>query len=182
MKAEVDQLRRQMGGEDFFNQAGLDFARDAWGAAKFGCGRSASLVRLHGGERPDFEIQFVDGKIEAFEFTEAQVRGRRRGTEYENTAPSTEEWPVEKWPTKDQIFEIVRDAASLKREKARKLAARGTPYQQGVGLFIYLNIFDFWNEDEQKNIVYLMGDAVRPAKDEFCSVWVSWHGALYDLS
>lgn len=117
-----------------------------------------------------------------FEFTEAQVPGRRRGAEYDKSAPSVVSWPVEKWPTKDQIFEIVRNAAALKQEKARKLAARGTPYQRGVGLFIYLNVFDFWDEDEQKTIVDLMGDAVQPAKDAFCSVWVSWHGALYDLS
>lgn len=182
LKAEVDRLRRRMGGEDFFNQAGLDFIRDAWGAAEFGCGRSASQVRLHEDERPDFEIQFLNGTTETFEFTEAQIPRRRRGAEYEKNEPQVKEWPVNKWPNKDQIFKIVRNATAIKREKANKLAARGTPYPQDVGLLIYLNVSDFWNEDKLNSIATVFDDAVEPAKEAFSAVWILWHGALYDLS
>jgi hypothetical protein len=182
LKAEVDQLRLQIGSEDFFNQAGLDFIRDAWAAAKFGCGRGASRVRLHDDERPDFEIQFLNGKVERFEFTEAQIPGRRRGAEYEKNEPKIEMWPVDKWPNRGQIFEIVRNAAAIKKEKANKLAARGTPYPQDVGLLIYLNVLEFWNEDEIDNIATTFCHAVEPAKEAFSAVWILWHGALYDLS
>jgi hypothetical protein len=182
LKAEVDRLLDQIGGEDFFNQAGLDFIRDAWAAAEFGCGRSASQVRLHEDERPDFEIQFLNGTTETFEFTEAQIPGRRRGAEYEKNEPEVKEWPVNKWPNKNQIFEIVRNAAAIKREKANKLAARGSPYPQDVGLLIYLNALEFWNEDKLNSIATVFDDAVEPAKGTFSAVWILWNGVLYDLS
>lgn len=179
LAAEVDWLRREIGGEDFFTQPGLQFIRDAYGAAKFGCGRNARLVRLHNEERPDFEIQFLDGNIETFEFTEAQIPGRRRGAEYDRNTPAAVEMPVETWPTKNQIFEIVRNAAKIKGEKAKMLAARGTPYPQDVGLLIYLNIFEFWNENERKQIAEVFYDAIEPSKEEFRTVWILWHDALY---
>jgi len=179
LMAEVDGLRRQIGGEDFFNQAGLNFIRDAYGAAKFGRSRNARLVRLHNDERPDFEIQFHDGKIETFEFTEAQIPGRRRGAEYDGNTREPVMVPVETWPTKNQIFEIVRSAAKIKGEKAKALAARGTPYPQDVGLLIYLNIFEFWSENERKQIAEVFSDAIEPSKEEFSTVWILWHDALY---
>ena len=72
-----------MNGEDLFNQPGIEFIREGWAAATFGKAREADGVRLVAATDrwPDFEIR-LNERVESWEFTEADVPGRRRGQEY----------------------------------------------------------------------------------------------------
>ena len=56
MSRYVEQINDQMGSKDFFKQAGVEFLRDAWAAAKFASKRKAELVRLVVDQGPDFEL------------------------------------------------------------------------------------------------------------------------------
>jgi hypothetical protein len=79
-RAHIDQIAQAIPRNTFFGQGGLTFLRDAWIASRVARALSSDMVRLVSAERPDFEIQ-IDGKIEQFEATEADMKGRRRGDE-----------------------------------------------------------------------------------------------------
>ena len=78
-----EKLMNSMNGEDLFNQPGIEFIREGWAAATFGKAREADGVRLVAATDrwPDFEIR-LNERVESWEFTEADVPGRRRGQEY----------------------------------------------------------------------------------------------------
>ncbi len=171
----------QLGCEDLFNQGGLDFLRETWVAGTFAEKRQAISVRLVG-PRPDFELRFASGDVEAFEHVEADISGRRRGDEYAALAaagyPLTH-WPEEEWATGEQAREAIRTAAGNKAKKAQELAAAGTPYPPGTGLLIYLNVRDFGAH--QKEIEAVFDEAVHSARSSFSSIWILWKALAYRL-
>jgi hypothetical protein len=85
MRIATEQLMDKLDNEDLFNQSGLTFILEAWAAAKFGHKRGAVSARLIAGDRPDCELMFPSGAIEAFEIVEGDVLGRKRGPELSGT-------------------------------------------------------------------------------------------------
>ena len=81
MRIATEQLMDKLDTEDLFNQGGLTFIPEAWAAAKFGDKRGAASIRLVAEDRPDCELKFSSGAVEAFETVEADVSGRKRGLE-----------------------------------------------------------------------------------------------------
>lgn len=100
-----EELMHHMGSTDLFTQAGVDFITEGWAAAKFAQVRGAEGVRLVAtrDQWPDFQLR-SDGREEPWEFTEADVPGRRRGDEYRQHesrvatgSPQFKPDPVENW-------------------------------------------------------------------------------------
>src|SRR5260370_41946575 len=77
MGACVEKLMNHVGDDALFTQAGLDFIRNAWGAAKFGIAREVVKVRLVDDNCPHFELIKRHGSKELFELPEADLEGRR---------------------------------------------------------------------------------------------------------
>jgi hypothetical protein len=170
MLAHANRLNDRMGAVDFFNQPGVSFIREAWGASTFAAPAHADRVRLTNSTRPDFELLF-GARMEPFEFTEADEPGRQRGLEYWRTAalsrpgePLVEDDPVENW------IERAEQVPIALCEVARKKAAKG--YAPGTSLLILLNINEFGIR--QTEIEACFADATSCAKDRFESVWVLW--------
>ena len=81
MEAYYDKVNDDMGSCDLFNHTGVGFLTEACAAAVFARLRDARVVRLVDDVWPDFEIQ-IDGSVERFELTEADLPERKRGDEY----------------------------------------------------------------------------------------------------
>lgn len=175
MKRHAEDLRDELGSVNFFNQAGLEFIRDAWSAGAFGIARGISEVRLIEGAWPDFEIR-NEGSLEEFELVEADLPERRRGDEYKESAarsipgePLIEEYPVEQWIADAEQAPFAIKRAAVK--KAKKC------YSKGAHLLIYLNISEFGIR--QSEIEKSFSEATAPAKDAFQSVWILWKERAY---
>jgi hypothetical protein len=166
----VDSLMDRLGSADLFNQPGLEWLRDAWGAATFGALRNASSARLVREPWPDFEVR-VDGRVEAFEFTEADLEGRRRGAEYRDAGEGVEDDPLEEWIERaNQVPARLKDAAE------RKAAKR---YPVSASLLIYLNINEYGIR--QAEIEACFGPTTDCARDAFKSVWILWKQRAYEV-
>lgn len=114
MREQAERLMDQLGCEDLFNQAGLEFVREVWVAAEFGVKRRASAVRLIADARPDLALRFDGGEIESYELVEADIVGRRRGLEYKEAASTGKHAcgvPIEKWATPEQAYEVIGDTS-----------------------------------------------------------------------
>ena len=116
------------------------FYRDAYAAKEFAALIAADSVRLVAGERPDFQLD-LKGAVQAYEVTEADTPGRKRGKEIQDQRrrrapgqPFVEDFPVEDWFTPKQADIALRTASE------RKL--RPT-YDPNSGLVILLNPIEF---------------------------------------
>jgi hypothetical protein len=170
--ARVDDLWRERG--DFLlTDPRAAFFREAHSAARFGRLRSANLVRLIAADRPDFELQ-IGSIIQQYEFTEADMPGRRRGQEIEaDRAIASDDlvirpFPSEEWLTPAMADQILRGAA------AKKSSAK---YDPTWGLLILLNPIEFGAF--QAEIESVMRDATASAGRRFADVWVLWSGRAY---
>jgi len=168
MAQYVDAVNDHMGSKDFFNQAGVEFLRDAWAAAEFAGKRGARQVRLVAGQWPDFELR-LDGRVEQFECVEADTPGRRRGDEYRDGELAVEDDPVEDWCDRAaKVPEAIRAAVGKKLTKH---------YDGKVQLLIYLNINEFGIR--QKEIESAFPEATAKAKDQFGAIWILWKARVY---
>ncbi len=175
MSRYVDQVNDQMGSTDFFNQAGVEFLRDAWAAATFSSKRNAEYVRLVADQWPDFQMRRME-KLQQFECVEADLLGRRRGQEYrdaENRAGSNgiffEHDPVEDW-----LARAEQVPAALKAAVEKKI---GKFYSEKVELLIYLNIEEFGAR--QHEIELSFPKVVAQAKAHFEATWILWKDRIY---
>lgn len=143
MLRRAERLMDQMGSVNLFTQSGVDFITEAWAAAKFDTLRSTQSVRLVAERErwPDFQLQ-AGGQKQQWEFTEADVPGRRRGDEYRAQAEHVDaagsfvqDDPVEGWIARAQLV-----PTALGEAVRRKLAQR---YAHRVPLLIYLNINEY---------------------------------------
>jgi hypothetical protein len=162
---KVDDINDSMNGDDFFNQPGLTFVREAWAASKFALERKAESVRLAQGEFPDFELRIGTG-VEQWEFTEADVVGRQRGLEYRRG----------EYRGGDYINQIEQAPAAIKQACESKAGKR---YTKKVGLLVLLNIPSFGARQEETLASF--SDSTAPAKDAFSEVWVLWNNRAYPV-
>jgi hypothetical protein len=163
----VEAIRRAPGFDEVvFTQAGLDFFRDAWLAAKIAQRLSADRVRLCPADRPDFELDFA-GEIRSYEATEADMPDRRRGDEPIDR--DAQEDPVEDWRKRfDAIGPSVGAVVAKKLQKT---------YDPEVRLLIYVNLGcygAYLTEGAQ-----VLRAATEPAKHRFKEVFAYWEGNLY---
>lgn len=158
-------INDDMGAESFFNQPGLQFARDAWSAAKFGIARGVKAIRLSEGQFPDFEIRTESG-MEGWEVTEADVDGRQRGLEYRQG----------KYRNGDYLNAIKKAPAAIRRVCAGKV---DKSYSEKVGLLILLNIPSFGASQEET--VESFASSTSPAKDVFREVCILWNDRTYPV-
>jgi hypothetical protein len=158
--------------ESFFNQAGLEFLRDAYVAAKVANLRGAKAVRLIAANNPDFEIRFADG-TEKYEVVEADI-SRKRGDEYKTTHTddcqrSIKHDPEEEWHKR--AADIPSALRSAIDKKVRKV------YPPSTNLVVFLNIAEW--DVSQSRTVKLLPEITAPALDHFDTVWVLWKEKLY---
>ena len=165
-RAHIDQIAQAIPRNTFFGQGGLAFLRDAWIASRVAGALPSDMVRLVSSERPDFEIQ-IDGQIEQFEATEADIEGRRRGDEPDDPYPQPD--PVENWRRR---FEAIPEA--LDRVVAKKLKK---DYLPEVNLAIYVNLGCYGAY--VKEGLPILRDHTAPARTKFKRVFVLWEGCLY---
>ena len=151
------------------------FYRDAYCAELFATLIGADQVRLVTGERPDFQISIAGSEL-AFEVTEADTPGRKRGQEVQERRkrrvpgePFVEDFPYEDWLTPNQADVALRTAAEKKD--------RGV-YDPSWGLVILLNPIEFGAH--QQAIENLMVGATAAVRSRFAAVWVLWNGVGYN--
>jgi len=178
MAAKVAEISDMLGSENFFNQAGVEFLRDAWIAAEFGRCRQSTKVRLVADHEqwPDFEAKDQQGDIERVECVEADEPGRRRGDYYRDIAEravagesTVEHDPVEKWIARAQQVPVALTTAILKK------VTKSYAGQTSLLVHLNLNEYGIW----QKEIEAAMHEVVIPALPVFQSVWILWKGKLY---
>jgi len=165
-RPRIDQIAQDIPRSTFFRQGGLTFLRDAWIASRVACALPSDMVRLVGSQRPDFEIR-INGQIQQFEATEADIEGRRRGDEPDDPYPRPD--PVEKWRER---FEAI--PAAIDRVVAKKLRK---DYPPDVNLVIYVNL-GCYGAYVKEGLPILRGHTA-PAKTKFKRVFVLWEGCLY---
>jgi hypothetical protein len=169
-RARVDKIIAPLSGETFFNQAGLQFLRDAWIASRVSTALSADKVRLLPTERPDFEV-VSHSTPRHFEATEADFPGRRRGDEYRTERPESEPDPVSQWRRR---FEAVPVAVGSVISK--KLAK---PYASDVSLVIKVNLGCYGAYMDEGAVI--LQRECRAAKDAFFEVFAIWEGVLFSF-
>ena len=150
------------------------FYRDAYTANEFARLMGADLVRLVAGERPDFEVDLA-GAVHAYEATEADTPGRKRGREIQEQRkltipgqPLVTDFPVEDWLTPDQADSALRTASERKSKRT---------YDPNCGLVILLNPVEFGAH--QAAIEATMANATAAVRNRFSAVWVMWKGVAY---
>jgi hypothetical protein len=168
MENYVSGINDHMGSDDFFNQPGIAFLRDAWSAAQLARVRNAK-VRLVATEWPDFELK-TDSRIEQFECVEADVAGRRRGEEYRNADPSKTYFdPVENWIARAEAI-----PPALQKAIEKKIGKR---YGSKANLLVYLNISEFGIR--QAEIETSFAEIAKKGKDHFTSICILWKNKAY---
>lgn len=181
MSAYAERVIDQLGDSDFFNQAGLEFVREAWIAGQFGEMRKAESVRLLSEERPDLALRFRDGREERYELVEADI-ARKRGDEYQRAETENvriSDGPASKWATATQVFEATTKAAEKKAERAENLQRSGTPYPAGTSLLIYLNVSEYGSHEREIESTFCA--AVIAARKWFSSIWILWKAQAYQV-
>ena len=140
---------------------------EAWLAGRIAVLLSASAVRLHPQERPDFELRFGE-EVRQYELTEADILGRRRGDE--SFEPGIQDDPVEDWRIR---FEAI--APSLKDRIEKKI--RNKNYDAKTSLVVYVNL-GCYGAYMDEGITILREETGR-AKNSFQEVFAYWEGALF---
>jgi hypothetical protein len=169
----VDELWHERGDFLLTDQRAA-FFREAHAALTFASLRAATKVRLIEADRPDFEVE-LGLHIHAYEFTEADTPGRRRGQEIAAdrtigaNIPVSRPFPSDEWLTPHLAEQILRSAAAKK--------ANGG-YEPHCGLLILLNPIEF--DAYRTEIEALMQDATYVACRCFSEVWVLWKGRAYN--
>jgi hypothetical protein len=168
---DVRDIQRPIGNVSLFTDPALQPLFDAWIAGQFAAIRNtheSCRVRLiRPGGFPDFEI-LVDHRIEAFEATEADRPGRRRGDEYREDEMQVVrgEQAVRDLGGHDELrqwaIHAIRDAAQ------RKAAKR---YGSKVNLLIFVNVPTFVEEplDLDK-----LAELTAIGQTEFLAIWLLW--------
>jgi hypothetical protein len=178
MKSAVDELHSRVNSDVLFNQAGLNFAFEAWIAAKFATARGVAAVRLIADQWPDIEVRDDAGRVERFEVVEADLPGRKRGDEYKEAAEqwrkgeSTAKLAPELWADRSALV-----AQALRDRTSEKV---GKQYSDRSGLLIMLN---FGAEFGQAldSIAAILHSSTATAKDAFEEVWLLWRDDAYLL-
>lgn len=168
MAETVDQCMNGLGSVDLFTQAGLEFVREAWTAAKFAQLRGAAHVRLIADEWPDFELRY-EGKSERFELIEADDPDRRRGDEYRERIGEVSDDPVEDWIARAEKAAVWMDIACRKKMKKN--------YGSRANLLILLNLNEFGIRQQEVESTFPAVTAI--VKNQFESVWVLWKEKAY---
>jgi hypothetical protein len=177
MKSAVDELHSRVNSDVLFNQAGLNFAFEAWIAAKFATARGVAAVRLIADQWPDIEIRNAAGNVERFEAVEADVPGRERGKEYKETAEkrkrgeSTWRHAPEDMQDRSALVELALRAAAKKKVQKR--------YGGRCSLIIMLN-FGAEYGDGAEAIGAILHSATEAASS-FEEVWLLWRQDAYLL-
>jgi hypothetical protein len=177
MTSRCTELMGTMTGDELFNQPGIEFIREGWAAGTFGVARKAEAVRLIAViERwPDFEIR-VGGEVASWEFTEADVPGRRRGQEYRDDPLKMGDKALG-LDQPENYFARAGFAAEAIRARCEAKAAKR--YGGRAALLIYLNIEDFGTR--HREIVESFATATSPAKDSFTEIWILWKARIYPV-
>lgn len=185
LKACVNCLHTLMA-DDFVTQNGDGrVGREGYVASAFAILTNALKVRL--GDAPDCEILTGDGKVLAYEISEAMEPGRARTREY---ADNKARLAAGGSRVERAEFISVEAACSSLREIAEKKVAKatkpGSAYQKTWGLLIYFNPGFVGDANESADSARLkvearMADDVEIAKSYFSEVWVLWHERLYLL-
>lgn len=157
-----------------FHAPGMQWLKDAIIARQFAELTSAAGVGLIAEKRPDFEVQYRNGKILRFEATRADIAGRRMAKEHK------EQWhsgvTVQSLP--EDILEVRRRAIPGALEAAaRRKARKSTLYSAETNLLIDLNLPTHGYDDE-----VIGGELIeftQHARQLFNSIWVLWSGRLF---
>ncbi len=175
----VGDINEWMGSEDFFNQPGATFLRDAWSGAAFAKARGIEEVRLIRDEWPDVELRSAFG-VERVECVEADLPGRQRGREYREASMSTRPFGLlvemdqdgQAEEERSQVRPALQAAAIKKAEKS---------YPPGVSLLIVLNIYsrNWGRPDCPDPLIAEFGEWTRAAAGKFDKVWVLWEGVVH---
>lgn len=165
-RARIDQLAHAIPRNTFFRQGGLTFLRDAWIASRVACALPSDMVRLVVSQRPDFEIR-IEGQMQQFEATEADIENRRRGDEPDD--PCLQMDPVENWRRR---FEAI--PAALDRVVAKKLK-KDYPPEVNIAIYVNLGCYGAY----VKEGLPVLRDHTAAAREKFKGVYVLWEGSLY---
>ncbi len=159
---------RPIESETLFNQAGLDFLRDALTGAEFCRIRRVRELRLPpAAERwPDFEIRH-GGVVEQFEAVEVDDPERERGLEYRSSYKQPDE------PTYDYLSYVDKITGWIEMACRKKVEKQ---YSKGASLIIHLNASDYGS---RPRMPYSFPEATKLAKDHFKSVRVLWKTKVY---
>jgi len=172
-------LMDTMGNDDLFNQAGVRFISEAWGAAQFARARRALAVRLvPERERfPDFEIRTRARRTEQWEFTEVDKPWRRRGPEMKRME---ERRAAGKRVGRGTRMEsLLRQASQVPTWIRRRCKAKARKHYGGkAGLLVYVNWSDFGAR--HREIERALVEATSPARLAFTSVCVLWKARVYE--
>ncbi len=157
---------------DLLIDARAGFYRDAYVASRFSRALHATEVRLLADDRPDFEIRSSRETL-AFEVTEADSDGRRRGDEIREAlatvGPDISGIPSDSWAEPKQVFNMLAKAAKNKSS---------SKYNPTWGLIIYLNQWEFFAA-ENSTIEDVMLEATQVARSFFAEIWILWGKTLY---
>lgn len=177
--AYVGDINEWMGSEDFFNQPGTTFLRDALSGAALAKARGIEEVRLIRDEWPDIELRSAYG-MERVECVEADLPGRQRGREYRDAAKATRPFDVlveldeggQAENERSQVPLALQMAATKKAEKS---------YPPGVSLAILLNIYSrSWGRPDCPDpLIAEFGEWTKAAAGKFDKVWVLWEGVAH---
>lgn len=185
LEACVETFANKLGSTDFLGDKNSANSRDAWIAAKYAKAKGATAVRLVAGEWPDFEIK-INGKIEQYEATQADVPDRKMIDEYKKADANRDddglsiEWdPYVDWIKRtDAIPEALKLASRKKAEKRYP--------SRKAGLVIYLLIDEYGvgllideNGKRQKKVEDCFRDSTAKAKDAFSTVDILWKNKVY---
>lgn len=167
----------RIGPRILFGQAGLEFLREAWIAAKFSIRKGADEVRLVSEARPDFALR-TGGNIEAFEATEAMPEGEKRGDEYReggSRADGGEGGGPKEWDAvAKRVQGLIRRAVQKKLDKN---------YPKHTQLVIYLNPgseYGTRHREIKSCFLSAMGNK-REVLEKFDAVWILWDDDVYEI-
>jgi hypothetical protein len=158
-------LMRIMGNEPLFNQAGVRFITEAWGAAQFARARSALAARLVATQDrfPDFELRTRSGRVEQWEFTEVDKPWRRRGAEMRRMEERRK--AGKRFGRGTSMQALARHASQVPMWIRRRCRAKTLKRYGGqAGLLVYLNWSDFSGSPE---IEEALAAATAPSRTAF---------------
>ncbi len=151
---------------------GREWLRDAYCAEAFAKKTSARMVGLIANTKPDFEVQYRNGRLLRFEATLADRPGRELAREERsawNSSAMTRPDPEENWRGRRRAIPAALRAASERKSKKH--------YDRDTNLLIYLNLgtYDYWCDEIERELI----EHTAMARSNFNSIWVLWSGRLY---
>ena len=143
-----------------FNQAGLEFLRDASVASMFGRVRQVEHVRCVDDLWPDLELR-SNGIVERFEAVEVLDPERRRGDEYRNISGELVHISMDKMIADAEAAPSWIAAACRKKVDKR--------YAGCANLIIYMNISEFGFRDDEfrRSLLTATEESRKIASDRF---------------